>query len=391
VNVKQIQNVGRGNRSADIVLSVVRHAICLFVAVCACATTYSQEPDVGISSRTTRAPTETESSNPPSGKWVGLALDPRGNWLATREHGAIITFRDVTTLKPIDTIDVAPEEVGGVIRDIALSCDGTTLACVEGYRESLHVWQYRDGWKRVGSVERYPGHSAPTAMAIVPKTSIVAIADMWATIEFWDVSAVPFKQRSRISLLDDESPDVERRGPRGVDSMVFNREGTLLTTHQASGEPKVWHGEKITWRLGQVLPSDPTESAVIDLSPDGKMLAVGYNGFFRIDGNQAKPERFLGIKEPGKFVSFSSDGSLFAMTDYFSEGPWDGRFRVRIWELDKTPAVEKVIDHVDDGGVITRIAFIPGRKWLAIMFDGDPRHIAIWDVGGERPKLVRSL
>ena len=240
----------------------------------------------------------------------GVAWTPDGTQLVTSK-GTQVVVLDASTGAEVRTLDghTAPEatdDAGLVIWDISVSGDGTIASA--GADGTVRLWS-KDGTP--GAVLE-PGTEWPTDVAFSPDGKQLAISNVDAPLEIWDVA-----KAAKVTELD-----VEPQGP-----LAWSPDGTMLATATAKpgGEAQVRVWDAATFDLLEQLAIGATS---VDFSPDGKQLALTEASnsdviLWTIGG--ADPTRLDGTLEVLGSAIWAADG-----TTIYTAGIKDG---VRVWDL----------------------------------------------------------
>ncbi len=245
--------------------------------------------------------TDTASSSPLWSKSYGQVLfSPDNCWLAIGELGRRIRLVDWKTGKEREPIAV-PAPADGVAA-LAFSPDSRLLAAgCGGGDNDIHLWDLTTG----ATVARLEGHSGwVAALAFSPDGQTLASAGADQTLRLWDVTSR--KEKRRFRGHTDE-----------VWAVAWSSDGKSLVTGGKDGTVRFWNpadqeppasvqvpGENLSWGLaflpdskgllaltqaegavvqwdlstmhaGQGMSFLGTNHTALDLSPDGRWLALG--------------------------------------------------------------------------------------------------------------------
>jgi WD40 repeat protein len=225
------------------------------------------------------------------------------------------------------------------IADTAFSPDGRILATAGS--DGLVRWDVRSG-DRIGAPLR--GHEGEVrSVAFSPDGNLMATGGSDGTVRLWDpVAGVQVGQA--IEGHDDSIGWVE-----------FTRDGSGIVV--APGDSIMVHS--VDGVLGVTVGSEDNTSAIVDVSPDGSILAVG-----------GGPEGWVDLLDPATgapvgpaleqernawAIDFAPDGTLAA-----SDGPL-----VRIWDPTTGTQVTQPLSG-QSGGNVWGLAFSPDGTILAV-------------------------
>lgn len=339
-----------------------------------------------------------------------------------------VTFRDMTTGKPIDIDAGHPVDVSG----LAYSPDGRRLATCSF--NVLHVFDVKTG----AQMHRWVGHKDTiTQIAFSPDGKLLASASVDGTIALWD--AATGKERRRLSA-------------KGfVRSLAFTRDGATLTAVSVNpavmqnwdvGKGVLHHSHETLLRMvapsmsptGQFLASFPLDrgdgpfgttihwmnaqtgkgmspiklqtkqddapglqAPALAFSPDGKLLASSNSMFgqqlehsVRVWESATRREilRFTGNPNSTRLLAISPDGRMLAhgIDTRFTWGGHGNDATVILRDLSSGQSVALADTEVRKRnrligghlGRITCLAFSPDGKFLAT--GGSDQVVYIWRV-----------
>ena len=259
------------------------------------------------------------------GGHVQIAWSPDGNTLA------ITTMTGIALYAP-DNLENELQSLQeyGMVRDIAFSPDGTTLAYgASGFEvEGVGLWNIRTG--------------------------------------------------EQTTLLGHTNE---------VSSVAFSPDGGRLASGSWDGSVRLWDvvtGEELAFWLTGEQGDQP-----VAISPDGEYLAMpgeGADGELRLyhipTGELANTLDTQGISV--SCIAFSPDGSLLASSDTYSN-------IVRLWDAHTGEPVAALVGHTGqaaEGGVYS-VAFSPDSQLLAT--GGADKTTRIWDVTADSPQELAVL
>ncbi len=280
----------------------------------------------------------------------------------------------------------------GSINSIAVSADGTLGASTDGYRD-LFVWDLKSG-KRVGTMKGSNYEITSAAISCDGKTIAAACGDK---VRLWDVER---GGRNRILL----------GGPHSASLLAFSPDGSKIACGGSDREITIWDVQlgrrlRILYGIGgiyslsfspdgsRIIATDMSSAQVWDavtgqrvksyptgrrfgmcsaISPDSKLVAVGYNAQIRLLEADTGTElrRFWspsGSTSIACDVTFSPDCKTLAFASD------DGTAKL----FDVASGAELRI-FKGDSQAISSVAFSRDGKWLAI---GDKyRGVKLWEV-----------
>ena len=238
---------------------------------------------------------------------------PDGTRLVTSKGPQVIVLDAATgaEVRALDghtghTASETNDDAGLVIWDVAVAGDGTIASA--GADGTVRLWG-EDGTAE-GTLE--PGTEWPTDLAFSPDSKQLAISNVDAPLEIWDVA-----KASKLADLG-----TEPQGP-----VAWSPDGSSLATATAKpgGEAQVRIWDSVTYDLLDQLAIGATSVA---FSPDGKQLALTEASnsdviLWTIGG--ATPTRLDGTLEVLGSALWSADGKAI-----YTAGIKDG---VRVWDI----------------------------------------------------------
>ncbi len=269
-----------------------------------------------------------------------VLFSPDGQWLAVGEAKPRIRLLDRITGK--ETVIPVPASTGGIVA-LAFSPDSKRLAAGCGFEDhQVYVWDLA-----VGAVARLAGHSGCIAgLAFSPDGQTLASVSTDQTLRLWDVARKV--ERRRFQGHRDEVWAVAW-SPDGHDLVTGSKDGSvrywdptadpapshatleerawfwgpvfspdcrsLLTVTRPRGSVVRWSVEREpnTWRRVGELPWLGTNHTSVDLSRDGRWLALG-DHYGNIQVWDYPGHRFVtNLVSPGRWIfclMFSPSGKI---------------------------------------------------------------------------------
>ena len=333
---------------------------------------------------------------------LSIAVSPEGSKFAA------CNFQGDVALFDMDNPDQSVTLRGQAARSrgVAFSPDGAYLAAASG-DQTIRVWNTATSWERTNASPRtFWGHgSGVRCVAFSPDGRFLASGDKDGVVLLWD-----FKARSPASLITNVPVTYTNAPP------VFSRDSGWMAAASAFDGVAVWDirtkdrvqtfpcaliplalsddhrtltamSTNYTYQLwdvesGQLRREEqfvrPEQAFTAKLSPDGKLLAVGYmDGTFAIWELEARRElwRHRGHKTNIREFAFSGDGRLFATASQ--------DFTAKLWELPTRRELATLTGHGDE---VWTIALSPDATVAAT---GSSDHtVRLWSVPDGRPLAV---
>jgi len=292
-----------------------------------------------------------------------VSFMPDGQTLATTGNDGTLAFWDVTTRKKLDSINVHSAPV----LSMAISSDGELLAT--GSADStIRLWDT----KTRQETTRLRGHSSEVrSLAFSPDGTILVSASKDGTVKLWEPAPRP----------DSETLVGHNRIVHGI---VFSPDSKwLISTSYGAPAVKMWDvGSGLD--LSSALGNPPIDIAFcVDISPDGKTLAIGSNDLmlWDMDGKK-KIDTLAHPKNNVNEVVFSPDGKTLATQTF--------KPTFKLWDVENQL---ELISLEGYGSYYGAIEFSPDGRKLAVPRNAD-QAITLWDVSvlqsghGESPEAI---
>jgi WD40 repeat protein len=280
-----------------------------------------------------------------------------------------ITVDNAQSVQPLSIL----EQVDGIIREIALSNDGTLLAVGEQSGQNrVTLWDLNT-LKSLGPIQSH--NSIIATLAFSPDDHAIVSGSWDKTAQIWDIALN--EQLGTLSGF-----------PYYVTNVRFSPDGTkLFTTSSKNSALQMWDAGKMTVLKSLVQGGDIN---TMDLSSDGNCIIAAHRPAGTGDGYLIKlidvtsgSEAILPDSYSGSIAQlvFSADGKLIASASNSA-----GLNRTaRIWDFARRAQL-KVFQHSE---YVTSVAFNPDVTILATASgDIDPdenNRITLWNIATEQP------
>jgi WD40 repeat protein len=286
------------------------------------------------------------------GQVTSIAWSPDSSMLASGSTDHSVILWDLSLRQPLIRLEGHPNSVTSV----AFSPDGTTLAS-SGYVDIIRLWDVPTGQQ----MAEFTGLISAGDVVFSPDGTLLAGAN--GGIRLWGV--------------DDRRPIGQPFGsrPGGTCSLAFDPNGTLL----AQGG---WNGPIVLWdvvthqSVDQFFPGSDEGICSLVFTADGQTLVAGsWDGTITLwDISEHQQVGLFDVGMSAALLDLSPDGRLVAISDFID---------VRLLDLETGGFVGKPLEGHDD--VIDALAFSPDGRWLATGARDDT--IILWDMDEVKSRL----
>lgn len=323
---------------------------------------------------------------------ASLAFSPNGKILASgggfsesggpSNMGTVILW-DLTTRK---TLGPPFTDLGNVVRSLAFSPDGNTLAvgCEDFSAKAMFEHPRKLGslilldWATRGSIElafdRQVERNGP-----ITDVAFSADGKTLASVFKRDFHKPVGIALWNLTTYEPIPLELENQ-PNPLTGAVFSSDGRMLVSATEDGHLSFWEVET-GHALGSILSPEAKPVSTMAFSQDGTMLASGSKGgrlvLWALDTRSAIsfPTNLSLVGKPGLFasVAFSPDGKVVA------SGTESGK--LILWDVaTREPLGPPLIKHTKE---ITSVAISPDGRLLAS--SGLDGRVIIWDVATRQP------
>jgi WD40 repeat protein len=267
--------------------------------------------------------------------WDATTAKPTAAWKLTRVPTAILISRDAKQLilgykgGIVEIHDVQAGKLSltltpsqtrpleGNVRQLALAEDGKSLLAAS-FDGTVRLWDLSDGSERKSHV---PENLRTRTVVLTPDAKLFASAIGKNDLIFIDAGTG--KQERSISLLARTREGLVTAAPV---SMVISADGKVLAAMHSGGVLSGWD-----MATGQLLYAhkDISQFGTLELSPDGRLLAVANARSIRILGGLSGKElrELSGLAAAYLSLGFSPDGRFLTAAGV-------GERVVQLWELE---------------------------------------------------------
>jgi WD40 repeat protein len=290
-----------------------------------------------------------------------VAFSPDGTRLATANADHTARLWDTATHRQIGAAFTGH---AGAVQDVTFSPDGAALATASG-DGTARLWNLATHRETGPSLKAPFNNYGFYGIAFSPDGKRLATAGAKGAIRLWDV-----KSHRSLGLVFADSRTPVRR-------VAFSPDGKLLAGAGDDGVVRL--GDPLVHRqIGNTMPG----GSVIELSPDGKILATGDPGddstillwdvaTQRRIGRalHPTPSPVSGHDSPAYEITFSPDGATIAIAN--SDG-------IRLWD---TATQQQIGPPIHFEGRGNGMAFSPDGKLFATWHDPS---IQVWKIAARR-------
>lgn len=293
-----------------------------------------------------------------------LAFSPDSKMLAFPSVSGVRVW-DVAAGKELYRLET---ETKTRIGCVAISSDGKWLAAasfpdVGDSDHAIHLWDMATG-KAVDALKGHEGNIV--ALAMSPKSNVLASASRDGTIRFWDLAK---RQKMEVG----RSPDPLRY----FNALAFSADGKVLVSGDSSGALRLWDA-----RTRKEIATPGSDANSVDwaaFAPDGQtVISAGEARIGLWEPLSGRPRRFSDGAPRNTFhTALSPDGKTLAMTD------WPPG-QVLLWDV----ADGKLLRKIGGEGQprISSCVFSPdGRRVAGGSYEQDI--IRVWDAASGKELL----
>jgi WD40 repeat protein/tRNA A-37 threonylcarbamoyl transferase component Bud32 len=292
--------------------------------------------------------------------------EPRRGRGGGSEYGWMLSLWDVATGKVRGTL----KGKAGLLRSMAFSFDGNTLATVE-HAGSVTLWDLAAGKERRSLGEKGTFMNAlafsPDGKTLATAGRFVGQKGQWASkVTLWDADT----GQERVSFGGHA---------KDVNGVAFSPDGKLLASASVDETVKLW--DAATGQERATLRGHIDSVGSVTFSPDGKLLA-SVGGGVRVlvwDVAAARESPLFKVEghtHPILALAFSPDGKILASAS--------ADRTVNLWAGTTAPPRDTLLGH---SGAVRCLAF--SRDGTTLASASDDKTVKLWDpaTGKERSTL----
>jgi RNA polymerase sigma factor (sigma-70 family) len=302
---------------------------------------------------------------------MAVAYSPDGKVVASRDRFGTLYLWEAGTGKLLRRTKLPCAELS----EIAFFADGRSLAVVEGWDGSVHLWDFASGREPVPTVKRVPRTFRDTNR--LPRhTGFAASPDgkLVASILF---NQIDLRELATGRELGQLRPLRQLGGQeKPFQRLAFSPDSKSLAAVGSDGALWLWEAAtgKEIHRIAGAIAARDSGSLPLAFSPDGKYLALGQPGgsIRMLDLAAGKVVRVLrGLAEEVITAAFAPDGKTlaFAARDNL----------VHLWDVAGGQEVRQLRGHQS---WVMSVAFSPDGKRL--VSGGQDNTLHLWEVATGR-------
>lgn len=284
-----------------------------------------------------------------------IAYSPDGKHLAVASEIGVWIYDAQTGIEQA----LIPAAQGNVIRRIAFSPKGHTLAVIGDMRE-IQLWDYRSQTLKGSLAES--GHY-PSVVVFSPDGHTIASTDASQSAELWDVMTMKYKCTLEGSI------DTQDNEGNEYFSVAYSPDGNAFAIGSEDGTIRLW--DTTTGKLKHTFIGDIAASGSFCFSPDGKTIAARSftNTLWLWDTTTGRHKNTFEYNVSGDNIAYNPDGETIAIIAYGT-----------VLLLDATTGAQKSKIGI---GVKETFTFSPdGTTIAAVIKNGI---VQVWDTKGGVP------